>query len=76
MTNKIPKWLYKQEGFKRGRQWKAKKRKEVKFALKYINNILRIGCYYMPEGVQQDLLQVEQWLEGICDACSVKRWGR
>ena len=57
-----------------GRQWKSKKRKEIKDALEAIHEIY-LGCAYMPGGLKI-LGNVRKSLERLQGFCSVKKWGR
>ena len=69
----VPVWLLRQEGLTT-HQWKAKKRRELKAALRAFD-AFRMGCAYTPMkdgevGAVQDLLtQMTRRL-------SVKEWGR
>jgi hypothetical protein len=67
----IPKWLLQREGLTQ-RQWKARKRREVRELERALGRVLR-GCVYTPIcGIGVVLATVREWR----DAVSVKRWGR
>jgi len=72
-NTQIPKWLLKQEKAT-SRQWKARKRSQLKSVLLALHEY-RMGCFYTPDGlasvgqIQEDLLSLQETL-------SVKKWGR
>lgn len=73
--NKIPKHILKISKTATSRKWKSKKRKEIRVALKAIDD-LRRGAAYLPNYRFRILENAEHALEKIKDDCSVKSWGR
>jgi hypothetical protein len=71
--NKLPAWFLKQERVT-PRQWKARKRKEVKETLRALGN-LRTGCVYLPCGAEP-LRKIAKELQQIKKQLAVKSWGR
>jgi len=68
----VPKWVLQQDGLNL-RQWKARKREQIKRVEKAFDEF-RNGCAYSPgyrevQGIQSALFK-------IIDAQSVKNWGR
>jgi hypothetical protein len=69
----IPKWLLQQEGIT-VRQWKARKRAQIKAVLKCFDDY-RMGCAYTPDG-EGEVGQIDKALASIRAKLSVKNWGR
>ena len=72
-SNNFPDWL------KPKREFKAKKRAEIRAALKAIDD-LRGGCAYMPTVGRftspQIVEDIARQLKELAEACSEKEWGR
>lgn len=71
--SKAPDWLLKREGIT-NRQWKARKRAELK-AVIAAYNVYRMGCAYCP-GEDIAVGDLKSALERLKAALSVKSWGR
>ena len=56
------------------REFKAKKRRELRAALRELET-LRLGCHYMP-GTGENVIVAINALRRQLEACSAKRWGR
>ena len=70
---RAPDWLLLQEGIT-NRQWKSRKRKELKEVIRAFDNY-RTGCAYCP-GEDGEADQLGKLLEQMKEAHSVKEWGR
>ena len=70
---KAPKWLLTQEGMTTQRQWRQRKRADMR-ALMYALDDLRLGCVYMPKYLS--IKRVSDQLDIVAHAVSVREWGR
>ena len=70
---KAPRWLLDKLGITQ-RQWKSKKRKELKQLIKLFENY-RLGCFYCPN-YDTEIQDLERVLEQMKESHSVKNWGR
>lgn len=68
-----PRWLLQREGITQ-RQWKSRKRRELKAIIKAFENY-RMGCAYCP-GTDGEVGELQHLLERLKDSHSVKKWGR
>lgn len=68
-----PKWLLQREGIT-ARQWKARKRAQIKAVLKCFNDY-RMGCAYVPDG-EGEVGRIQKDLESLREKMAVKNWGR
>ncbi len=73
MLNKIaPEWALKELGITQ-REWKARKRKEMKKILKSMDDF-HYGCAYTP--ISSDFCRSIQHIKDLAEHFSVKTWGR
>lgn len=69
----IPKWLLEKEGIT-ARQWKARKRRELKEAIRAFD-VYFIGCAFTPAKDGQDG-RIKDAFKSLKQVLSVKNWGR
>lgn len=67
-----PKYLLDMLGITK-REWKQRKRKELKAVMKAINKY-QIGCAFCPG--YEEFVDIKDMLEKLIDLHSYKRWGR
>jgi hypothetical protein len=72
-TPAVPRWLLEKEGCTL-RQWKARKRSELRAAIKAFESY-RMGCAYC-NGGDGEVGAIDTALESLKSRISVKRWGR
>ena len=70
---KAPQWLLKDLGITQ-RQWKSRKRKELKMIVDAYNVYVRGSCYCPAYGSELEVLEVA--LNMMKNSHSIKGWGR
>lgn len=71
----IPADLLQRNGLKKSRQWKNRKRRELRELCKAFDKF-RIGCYYTPSGTNGEVGRVGEILDEWKRQFSQKEWGR
>lgn len=69
----IPEWLKKQENCT-SRQWKSRKRSELKSVIDAFSKY-KFGCAHTPDGLGE-VYQIQSLLDQLCEKLSIKNWGR
>lgn len=66
---------YPRNAYKTAHEFRSEKRKEVRQALKALEQ-LRLGCAYLPDSGSWNVPHIIAAVELLKDAMTVKRWGR